>query len=442
MKAFAKTIGLVALALLVAGCARDKPLPGERIAVRDALTDGSTVAGAGEYQGPRDVPFSAPRAVNLSSWTHRGGSALHRVAHPALRSAPVLIWTADIGGKETRKARITADPVVEAGRIFTLDSHSLVMAHSTAGAALWSRSLVPGSDRGGDVSGGGLALGAGKLFVTTGFGDIYALAPQSGAVLWRQKFDAPVSGAPTVQGDLVYVSSRDGRGFAVNVGDGRLEWEVQASPSRSAAVNGAGPAVTGRHAIFPFSSTELFTALRLSGLRVWSDFLAGKRRGYAFAGVTDIAADPVVAGNTVYAGSPSGQTAAFDIDSGERLWSASEGAMGPVWVDGGSVFAVNDIQQLVRLNASTGEVIWKIDLPRFKNKRPRRYRDVYAHYGPVLAGGRLIVASDDGYLRSFDPRNGALLGAIEMPGGATTSPVIVNGTLYIVTRNGKLAAFR
>ncbi|MGB1006987.1 MAG: hypothetical protein ACPGVX_07405, partial [Thalassobaculaceae bacterium] len=34
---------------------------------------------------------------------------------------------------------------------------------------------------------------------------------------------------------------------------------------------------------------------------------------------------------------------------------------------------------------------------------------VYAHYGPVLAGGRLVVASSDGVLRFFTPESGALV---------------------------------
>ena len=35
---------------------------------------------------------------------------------------------------------------------------------------------------------------------------------------------------------------------------------------------------------------------------------------------------------------------------------------------------------------------------------------IYAHYGPVLAGGRLVVASSDGVLRFFSPTDGALVG--------------------------------
>ena len=53
--------------------------------------------------------------------------------------------------------------------------------------------------------------------------------------------------------------------------------------------------------------------------------------------------------------------------------------------------------------------VWGVKLPFFTKERPKRQATVFAHYGPVLAGGRLYVASNDGLIRAFDPTNGALL---------------------------------
>jgi len=96
----------------------------------------------------------------------------------------------------------------------------------------------------------------------------------------------------------------------------------------------------------------------------------------------------------------------------------------------------------VRLDANDGSRIWGVPLPNFVKSKPKRQSEVYAHHGPVVAGGRVIVASSDGQLRSFDPRDGSLLGTTEIPGGATTAPVVAGGTLYLVSRKGQLHAFR
>jgi outer membrane protein assembly factor BamB len=316
------------------------------------------------------------------------------------------------------------------------------MAHGTDGQPLWARDLTRPTDRPGDASGGGLAVADGRLFVTTGFGELHALDPETGGVLWTQRFDAPVAGAPTVRGDLVYVVSRDSRAFAVRVDDGRLHWQLPVTPSGAVTVNGAGPAVTERLAIFPFGSTELVATLRRGGVRVWGATLAGERRGRAYAGFSDISSDPVVDGDRLYAGSAAGRVAAFDLRSGERIWTATEGALSPVWPVGDAVFLVSDQAQLVRLDAATGAPVWAVDLPYYRDPREKRRKGVFAHYGPVLAGGRLVVASDDGALRYFDPRDGSLVGRAAIPGGASTNPVVAGRTLYLVTRRGELLAYR
>ena len=151
----------------------------------------------------------------------------------------------------------------------------------------------------------------------------------------------------------------------------------------------------------------------------------------------------MVKGQVVYAGNSSGRTVALDLTTGEPVWSAQEGATGPVWVEGGSVFLVSDRAELVRLDARNGRRIWAAELPEFVPARnQRRLRDVYANYGPVLAGGRLWVASGDGRLRGFDPVDGKLSASVELPGGAATRPIVVRGTMYVVSQDGQLLAFR
>ena len=110
------------------------------------------------------------------------------------------------------------------------------------------------------------------------------------------------------------------------------------------------------------------------------------------------------------------------------------------------MFAVNDISQLVRLNVQSGQAVWAIDLPNGREKQDlgflRRDRSLTAHYGPILAGGRIWTASSDGLLRAFDPVSGAMAESAELPSGAASAPIVVRGTLYVVTVDGELVAFR
>jgi outer membrane protein assembly factor BamB len=165
--------------------------------------------------------------------------------------------------------------------------------------------------------------------------------------------------------------------------------------------------------------------------------------GSAASVISDISGDPVITGNRVYIGNFGGRTAAFDLQDGTRLWTATDGSVSPVWAVGNAVFLINDINELVRLDASFGAPVWRTALPVLEEgANPRRERRIFAHYGPVLAGGRLIVTSSDGLIRQFDPASGALVGQLALPGGAASGPVVAGQTLYVLSKDGQLHAFR
>jgi outer membrane protein assembly factor BamB len=116
------------------------------------------------------------------------------------------------------------------------------------------------------------------------------------------------------------------------------------------------------------------------------------------------------------------------------------GAVGPIWAAADSVFMVTDDLRLTRLALQTGETIWSADLPAFEDPEDRE--DPITYSGPVLAGGRLWVTDSLGGLLGFDPGTGEPLGAVELVEGATTGLVVAAGTIYVLSDDATLQAFR
>ncbi len=435
----ARTIIAAILALgLVAGCAGpEEILPGERLDIRDGM------AGAAGEQSGRVQPIALPAAMANADWTHRGGGPQHRIGHPALPGGLAPLFAVDIGAGNDARVRITADPVIAGGRIFTLDAKAQVQATSTGGAVLWRADLTPPADEPGDGSGGGLATDGASVYVATGFGRVTALDAATGRVRWVQALQAAGTSAPTVANGVVHVVSRNSRAWAIEADSGRVRWVFSGIPAVAGFAGGAGAAVAPGSVIFPFPSGEVVSVFAEGGLERWSTIVAGARLGAAAGrATTDIGGDPVVEGGVVYVGNVSGRIVALDAESGTRLWTATEGTTGGLWLAGGSLFTVSDISELVRIDAGSGETVWRVPLPAsVKGSWPRRAVRI-AHYGPVVAGGRVIVASSDGLIRFFDPASGAPAGGLALPGGAASAPVVAGGVLYVVDRDGTLRAFR
>ncbi|MDQ7775099.1 MAG: PQQ-binding-like beta-propeller repeat protein [Paracoccus aminovorans] len=99
-------------------------------------------------------------------------------------------------------------------------------------------------------------------------------------------------------------------------------------------------------------------------------------------------------------------------------------------------------RKLIRLDAANGGRVWAQKLPYFTEAVIRKQQKVWNHYGPVLAGNKLYLAGSDGYLRVFDPASGALIGNAQIPGGAAAAPAVAGQTLYVVTHDGQLIAYR
>jgi outer membrane protein assembly factor BamB len=439
-------LGLMGV-LALAACERESILSGERFDTRTPLAatrpgpDGRAPASGGAVaDGARAITL--PAAMRIESWSSRGFDAQNRLPHAALSANPVEIWAADIGQGNTRRNRIATDPVAGNGAVFTIDAAAELRASSLeTGAALWTASLIPDFDRGGNASGGGLALAGGRVFATTPYGEVLALDAATGAVVWRQRLGT-VLGAPSVSGGLVYVVGRNSEAWAIAAEDGRLRWRIPSTDAPAVLVGGAAPAVADGRVVFPFPSGELASVFAQTGVTIWNSFVVGGRLGTAYATLNDITSDPVVIGGTIYAGNQSGRVVAIDTRSGRTLWQASEGAYSPVLVAGGSVFFVSDRNELIRVDADSGARIWGSELPLFEANRERRRKAVFGHYGPILAGGRLVVASGDGVIRLFAPDTGALSGTLALRGGAASHPIVVGDTLLVVSTEGRLHAYR
>ncbi|MCV3272596.1 PQQ-like beta-propeller repeat protein [Roseobacter sinensis] len=435
-------LALLAAAVFLTACAEDDIiLPGKREDIRSVLQDGEAVPLAAETEdAPR--PISLPAQQTNSDWTQGPGSPAFRVAHPALGANPQRVWSANIGAGDGRRQRITADPVVGGGLIYTLDAETLVTATSPTGETVWRRDVTSVRDDAGAATGGGISFNDGRLYVSLGYGALVALDAATGEEIWRQDLEGTGSGRPTIFGDLVYTTSGDDTGWALRAEDGRVEWQLTASPDVNNVLGGPAPAVADDFAIFAFGSGEIQAVFRRGGLRRWDASALGQRFARALGTVSDVTGAPVISGNTVYVGNQSGRIVALNFGSGAREWTAREGAVGPVLPAGDSIFVVSDLGELLRIDASDGSRIWGAQLPNFVKDRPRRRAEIFAHHGPVLAGGRIYVASNDGLLRGFDPESGALVTSTEIPGGATTAPVVAGGVLYVVSTNGQLHAFR
>jgi len=432
---------IIALPLLLGACgslgwlgeSEAPPLPGKRVPV---LT-GQFGAQVDPALAGQAVPVPAP--VENGAWPQSGGNAQHNLGSLAWTESPRVAWTSSLGSGESSDGYILAQPIVAEGRVYGMDAGTQVSAFdANTGSRVWRVDLRPKDARGAGF-GGGLAYDDGRLFVTTGFGSVVALNPANGQELWRHNGLMPYRAAPLAINGLVLAVSLDNQTLALRADSGTVAWTHTALEEQATLLGGAAPASDGMAAVVGYSSGELAALLIDSGRELWSDSLAALRRTDQMAGITSIRGNPVIDRGLVFAVGNSGRMNANDLRRGLRFWEINVSSTEMPWVAGDHIFVVTTDAELLCLTVDGG-VRWAVKLPAFTNPEDRS--GAIQWRGPLLAGGRLVLASSTGEMRFFSPADGQALGSLSLPAGAAVAPSIANRTVYLSTKNGDLVAIR
>ncbi|MDB5697718.1 MAG: pyrrolo-quinoline quinone [Alphaproteobacteria bacterium] len=448
-------VSLTALALL-SGCGifhgkgkPKTPTVGERIAVLSAE------ASIEADPALADVAVTIPPAVTNSEWPQPGGNAAKSMTHVTLGAALGRAWSVDAGQGSNSRIRLASPPVIGGGKVYVVDAMANLRAFDAAngrqvwharvgdpkdtrgGMSLWSGEYTGSS---GVLFGGGASYDNGRIYATNGIGDTAAFDAATGAQIWRVRPGGPLRGSPTVANDNVYVVSQDNQLFALDPANGKTRWQGSGSVELAGVFGTAAPAAAQGTVVAGFSSGELTAYRYENGRGLWQDVLARTSISTVVGTLSDIDASPVIDSGRVYAIGQGGRMVALELNTGQRIWEINVAGISTPWVAGEWIFVVTDQGQLLAISRSSGKMRWISQLRRFHDEKDKK-GPVYWR-GPILAGDRLILVNSIGELVNVSPADGKILSIAETKEHISLPPVVADNTLYILSDDGKLSAWR
>lgn len=455
--------GTLAAAMLLTGCSVFKghgdkgpktAVLGERIPV---LTQESS---AGTDASIAATPVALPPAEVNANWTQPGGNAQKAMGNLALGATPTRVWDVNLG-KAGKDERLAATPVIADGHLFVIDAQARVHAYDAqSGRELWATQLKakpgPKLKQAGvmgfigmkeekhysrSLFGGGVSYEGGKLYATSGLGEVAQIDAATGKLGWQVTPGGPLRGSPSIANGSVYVMSADNQIFALNETDGSTQWTAS-GPLETAGVFGTGaPAIARATVIAGFSSGDLDAYRYENGRVVWQDALTRTSMSTTVGDVTDIDASPVVDESRVYAVGAGGRMIALDLVTGQRLWEVNIGGISTPALAGDWLFVVADDAKLYCIERTTGKIRWTTQLQRWKKEKKKTGMIFWS--GPVLVNGRLALTNSLGGLGYVSATDGKPIG-VEKAAKApfTLPPVVANNTMYLLSSDGRLSAWR
>jgi outer membrane protein assembly factor BamB len=193
-------------------------------------------------------------------------------------------------------------PVISGGVVFAgYDNGKIVALSLNDGALRWEQTLAQAEgrtelDRMVDVD-GEIALSGGELFANSYRGQIGALTPENGRVVWSRDFSSYAGVA--VAGDRLVVVDTDGSVHGLELRSGASLWKQDGLAFRWPGT----PVIVGNHALVG----------DFEGFLHWLSLEDGSFAARQRQGDEGIRATPLVVGNVVYTTSAEGVIAAWSV---------------------------------------------------------------------------------------------------------------------------------
>jgi outer membrane protein assembly factor BamB len=317
--------------------------------------------------------YAIDRATGRSVWRFRAGSPVD--ASPAVAGGVVVAAT--LSGR-----MFAVDEVTGKLRWTLQTGPALPLNTAVAGDwDLWASSPV--------VVGQSVVIGGPD-------GVVYALDLSSGRVRWRATTTGRVRATPAVHDGLVVVGSWDGRIYALDLKTGAERW-VHHTVGDSADVTQCGfdcRAVQGSAAI---DRGRVFVGSR-DGALYALDLATGTRQWRVSHHGSWVIASPAVHDGRVFAGSSDGHfIQAVDAATGKELWHLRTDAnvlASPLWLRGTLVVATHKTHapsgELLAVDPSSGVVRWRLQLAAATNS------------SPVAWDGELYLGTDGGEILAIE----------------------------------------
>jgi len=359
-------------------------------------------------------PFSAElvymKRNSISSWS----MFLHTPEHnnslvSVYPQNANILWNSGPGLHGGSGFTVHSSPVVYNGKIVITSQNGTYLVDENTGSHFWYLPIPAISTP---------VVSNGKLFLGSTNNAFY-LIDEAGNIVWNQTFTGQIISSPVVHNGNVFFCSMNKSVYSLNQNMGTLNWFFTVGGNISSS-----PAVSDGK-VFVFSDDGVLYALDEDtyGL-LWS-----YNTSSSFVR-TDVPFDPspAVADGVVYF-SNGNKFYAVNAITGSLVWQTpSPGPMftsSPV-IDNGRVY-VGRSDGVIVFDASSGN--------------PTNYLGGGVTSTPLIASDSVITVTTDGILTVRYTSNWSTIWSYDMDSPVSSSPILVDGRIYVTTEDGNLFVF-
>ncbi|MGB2246283.1 MAG: outer membrane protein assembly factor BamB [Alcanivorax sediminis] len=336
------------------------------------------------------------------------------------------LWSEGVGdGLE--ESQLTLRPAVTAQLVVAGDVNGNVYAiQRDKGKRLWRTKT-------GDRIAGAFYAGYGMVLYGTREGMAVALDAETGETRWRTQLTGEALAIPTSDGSLAIFQTQDGHVTALDAETGEQRWDYETPPPTLTLRGLAQPVIAGDKVYAGFANAKVAALDLASGSPVWEKRIAEPTGRSELDRLVDVDGNLVVEGGGVFAVSFQGKVGVLDKDTGRQYWDKAMSSATAISTNGaGSLFVADDVGVVRAVDQRGGTVLWQQDKLYGRRLTGTAYQD-----------GLVAVGDFEGYIHWLNADDGSIVARKRHDSdGFAGTPVAYDDVLYVIGFDGKLSAYR
>lgn len=277
--------------------------------------------------------------------------------------------------------------------------------------------------------GSGVAVTGNLVIGSDTNGWLFALDKKTGKKKWAFRTQGKIYATPAVSGDYVVIASSDNNVYCVNVNTGKQVWQFATLKPDIACP------VIKNDIVYVGGSDGHFRALALATGKLKWDFAEVK--GF-------VVTKPLIYQDKIYFGCWANDFYALDITTGKLAWKWNNGASNRMFSPAACypagtnnrIFIVAPDRYMTSLNATTGEVIWRKQIPTVRVRESMGLSNDSSLVYVKTMEGNVYGVSTTADTMQLNWKANVALGYEICP----TAIVEKEGVVYVPTNSGLVAA--
>mgnify|MGYP006089031817 CR=1 FL=1 len=274
------------------------------------------------------------------------------------------------------------------------------------------------------------------LYVNDNVGFIYAVNLKSGELKWIKNHKVPLKSKIKIAKDKIFLIDHDNEIFSISSKDGTKLWNIFSISSFIKSQTLMPLALSNIDQLLVLnSSADLFNVNINSGNVNWATNTSGSLN----EDVSDFfsPSELVIKDDNLFFSSAS-LFFSFNLNNGSINWESKITSVGAPILSGDNIFFVTENGYFIIMDASTGNILSSNNILKNLRKKNRNTKVT----GFIMGSGKIYSVTLNGNLIVSSATSGKTEFSKKIANSISTSPIINDGKLFILTENSKLIGFK